>query len=55
MTLAVGDRVRLVGTTKGVGVVLWLVEPKPGWHRALVNWKAEKVDQFVDVDKLVAL
>lgn len=35
-----------------VGTVIGLVEPTPGWHRALVKWP-DRTEQFVDVDKLV--
>lgn len=35
-----------------LGVVRQLVEPEPGWRRALVGWG--DYDQFVDLDQLVA-
>lgn len=34
------------------GTVRELVEPKPGWHRALVQWDIDRCEQFVDVDQL---
>ncbi len=44
---AIGDKVR---RGNEIGTVLQLAEPRPGWHRALVQWPDS--EQFVDVDKL---
>jgi hypothetical protein len=50
--LAKRDRVTLAERSDGdVGTVVDLVEPKPGWHRALVRWDSGG-EQFVDVEKL---
>lgn len=53
--LTPATRVRLVGTRKGIGTIRELVEPTPGWRRALVNWHSPRRDQFVDVAKLEAV
>lgn len=48
-----GDRVVLSKRPGGdVGTVRDFVEPKPGWHRALVQWDSDRCEQFVDVDQL---
>lgn len=50
--LTKGDRVRLKRGDGDVGTIRDFVEPKPGWHRALVQWDSDRCEQFVDIDKL---
>lgn len=46
------------GVSKGSGRIKEFIEPKPGWHRALVNWfetepgADDGCDQFIDTDQL---
>lgn len=48
-----GDRVVLAKRPNAdAGTVRQLVEPTPGRHRALVLWDSDRMEQFVDVDKL---
>lgn len=50
------DRYTGFGVSKTAGIIRGFIEPKPGWHRALVAWKDEdgevEAEQYVDTDKL---
>lgn len=56
--LAIGDTVRHTkrhtgfGVTGGSGTIESFIEPRPGWHRALVSWTEDETEQFIDTDKL---
>lgn len=53
--LVPGDRVR-AGRDREIGTVRgFVLAPKPERWRALVTWDSDGCDQFVDVDKLVAV
>lgn len=50
------DRLSGFGVHRHAGTIGAFVEPRPGWHRAIVAWQDEsgavEYEQFVDTDKL---
>lgn len=40
------------GVAREAGTIRGFIEPKPGWHRALVHWQEDDTEQYVDVENL---